>query len=88
MVACYYFIKKNTIEPVFEIAKLLLGHRHDLIHKATGWMLREAGKVNHHAVYAFLRDNYSEIHRTALRYAIEKYPEIERKKVLAGEFIY
>lgn len=86
MVACLYYIRKRQLEPVFDIARLLLGHRHDLIHKATGWMLREAGKVSQPAVYAFLRDHYTELPRTALRYAIEKYPEDERRRILAGEF--
>lgn len=86
MVACLYYIRKRQIEPVFEVARLLLSHRHDLIHKATGWMLREAGKVSQPAVYAFLRDHYADMPRTALRYAIEKYPEEERKLVLAGQF--
>lgn len=86
MVACLYYIRQRQLQQVFDIAGLLLGHRHDLIHKATGWMLREAGKVSQPAVYAFLRDRYGELHRTALRYAIEKYPEDERKRILRGEF--
>lgn len=88
MVSCLYYIRKGQIELPLQIAQLLLNHRHDLIHKATGWMLREAGKVSQQAVYAFLKEHYHEIPRTALRYAIEKYPELERKKILAGEFVY
>jgi 3-methyladenine DNA glycosylase AlkD len=52
-----------------------LDDKHDLIHKSLGWMLREAGKRSAPALLDFLRQNYSSISRTALRYAIERFPE-------------
>jgi 3-methyladenine DNA glycosylase AlkD len=51
-----------------------------------GWMLREAGKRSAPALLDFLRQNYSSISRTALRYAIERFPEPRRKRILAGIF--
>lgn len=75
------FIKKNDFEDTFKIAMILLNHKHDLIHKAVGWMLREAGKRNHEAECDFLLENdkYKKMPRTMLRYAIEKFPEEERQ---------
>lgn len=72
IVATWYFIRRNDLEWTFRIAKELLYDKHDLIHKAVGWMLREAGKRNSEALVEFL-DIYSEkMPRTMLRYAIEK----------------
>lgn len=86
MVATLYYIRKRDIDIVFDIAKLLLGHKHDLIHKAVGWMLREAGKVSRNTLYDFLQNYYDHIPRTALRYSIEKFPQEERLRILRGEF--
>lgn len=57
-------------------------HPHELIHKAVGWMLREAGKRDMPRLRAFIDGHYAGMPRTMLRYAIEKYPENERKEVL------
>lgn len=84
IVATHYFIKKNYTEKTFEIALLLLKDKEDLIHKASGWMLREAGKKDMPALKNFLRINYNNIPRTCLRYAIEKFDEPLRKKWLQG----
>jgi 3-methyladenine DNA glycosylase AlkD len=72
------------VEPTLVISELLLKDRHDLIHKATGWALREAGKKDITALRSFLKENSTVMPRTMLRYAIEKLPESERQKWLRG----
>jgi 3-methyladenine DNA glycosylase AlkD len=64
----------------------LLKDKHDLIHKAVGWMLREAGKWSQPAMLNFLAQNYETMPRTALRYAIERLPQPQRKAILRGVF--
>ena len=66
------------------IAEKLLGDSHDLIHKATGWLLRECGKVSEPHMLEFLKIHYERLPRTTLRYAIERLPAAERKLWLAG----
>jgi 3-methyladenine DNA glycosylase AlkD len=82
IVATWYFIRKNELEWTFKIAKLLLTDTHDLIHKAVGWMLREAGKRNETMLMQFLDKYAAVMPRTMLRYAIEKFPEEQRKDYL------
>lgn len=84
MVSTLYFIRNGQTGDAFRIAEKLLGDREDLIHKATGWMLREAGKKDMPALEAFLRKHLSQIPRTALRYAIERFPERKRQSYLKG----
>lgn len=79
----FAFIRAGNNKPTLALSKQLLNHPHDLIHKATGWMLREAGKRNIADLRGFLSDHAAEMPRTMLRYAIEKLPETERKKWLA-----
>ena len=86
MVATAAFIRKGDLKDTFGIAAQLLADKHDLIHKATGWMLREAGKQSQPQMIAFLKRNYSRLPRTALRYAIERLPAAKRKKALKGIF--
>jgi 3-methyladenine DNA glycosylase AlkD len=86
MVATMTLIRRDDLEDAFAIAELLLGDEHDLIHKAVGWMLREAGKRSTPALMDFLERNYSAMPRTALRYAIERLPEPQRKRILKGVF--
>lgn len=86
MVATQAFIRRDDLKDTFAIAELLLKDGHDLIHKAMGWMLREAGKNSLPALLAFLRQNYSAMPRTALRYAIERLPVGQRKLALQGVF--
>ena len=86
IVATQTLIRAGEIKDTFAIAKLLLKDEHDLIHKASGWMLREAGKQSEPALLAFLERNYSALPRTTLRYAIERFPAQQRKRMLAGIF--
>lgn len=87
MLSCFAFIYGGDARDALKIARLLLGDRHDLMHKAVGWMLREVGKrCSEKALLAFLRENYARLPRTALRYAIERFPEKRRKALLAGRF--
>lgn len=83
MVSTMTFIRHGQLEDTFAIADILLHHPHDLIHKAVGWLLREAGKRNKAALEAWLMPRYQTMPRTMLRYAIEKFPEEERKRYLA-----
>ncbi len=72
IVATWYFIRNHDLTWTFKIAELLLNDKHDLIHKATGWMLREAGKKDELQLIAFL-DKYSiKMPKTMLRYAKER----------------
>ena len=82
IVATFAFIKRKKLEGTFKISELLLNDRHDLIHKAVGWMLREAGKRGKQELVEFLEKHCGEIPRTMLRYAIEKFSEKEKKKFM------
>ncbi len=82
IVSTYYFIKNNRFDETLHIAELLLNDTHDLIHKAAGWMLREVGKRDISTLKSFLKKNYRAMPRTMLRYAIERFPEQERKAYL------
>lgn len=77
------FIREHDLEPTFTITQLHLKHPHDLIHKACGWMLREAGKRDLSALRSFLTEHSATMPRTMLRYTIEKLSETERKKWLS-----
>ncbi len=84
ILASYYFIKKRDCAWTLKLSKILLHDKHDLIHKAVGWMLREVGKnCGEQIEKKFLDCHKFEMPRTMLRYAIEKFPEKERKKYLA-----
>lgn len=82
IVFTFAFIRSGDIEPTFLMAEQLLGDKHDLIHKAVGWALREAGKLNGKELRSFLSKHSHEMPRTMLRYSIEKFPERERKQWL------
>ena len=84
IVSCMAFVRKGQIDDCFAIADILLHHEHDLIHKAVGWLLRDAGKRDERALKAFLSPRYKTMPRTMLRYAIEKFPEEERQGYLKG----
>jgi 3-methyladenine DNA glycosylase AlkD len=84
VLATFHWIKEGQFEPALRIATLLLDDPHDLIHKAVGWMLREIGKRDRAVEVAFLREHCRTMSRISLRYAIEHFPERERKRYLAG----
>lgn len=86
MVACYHHIKLHEYNLAFTVAERLLSHPHDLLHKAVGWMLREIGKRNRNEEVRFIKVHYDSMHRTTLRYAIEKFPEDMRRQFLLKEF--
>ncbi|OGK20641.1 DNA alkylation repair protein [Candidatus Roizmanbacteria bacterium RIFCSPHIGHO2_02_FULL_37_13b] len=83
VLATFYFIHENHFDESLQIAKMLLQDRHDLIHKAIGWMLREVGKRDQNVEEIFLRKYYQKMPRTMLRYAIEKFPDSLRRFYLA-----
>ncbi len=82
MVGSQWFLKVGETDDLYRLAEMLLGDRHDLMHKAVGWSLREAGKKDPDALRAFLTTHISRMPRTALRYAIEKFDAEERRAFL------
>lgn len=82
IIATYHFIRLNDFEDTLTISKILLKDSRDLIHKAVGWMLREVGNRNIAVERDFLDLHHRDMPRTMLRYAIEKFPEKQRKRYL------
>lgn len=82
IVSTWYFISQNQFSDTIRISELLLSHKHDLIHKAVGWMLREIGKRDELVLEEFLDTYVKLMPRTTLRYAIERFPESKRKYYL------
>ena len=82
IVSTMTFILNGQLKDTFDIADILLHHPHDLIHKAVGWLLREAGKRDKDALVQYLEPRWQTMPRTMLRYAIEKFPEAERQQYL------
>ena len=78
----FAFQRAGNPHPTLEIADLLIDDKHDLIHKAVGWALREVGKMDGPLLRSYLKENAHVMPRTMLRYAIEKFPPTERKKWL------
>lgn len=85
IVATFFTIKQGKFTDTLAVATLLLRDEHDLIHKATGWMLREVGKRSVSTLKRFLAQHYRNMPRTMLRYAIERFPPATRKRYLRGE---
>jgi 3-methyladenine DNA glycosylase AlkD len=85
IMSTFNFIKKNDFETTLKLSRILLNDKHDLIHKAVGWMLRETGKRDLETEENFLKQHYKTMPRTMLRYAIEKFPDKKRKAYLDGK---
>lgn len=84
IIATYTFIRNNQYIDTFKISEILLNDKHDLIHKAVWWMIRELWNRNQKEEEIFLKKHYKSMPRTMLRYAIEKFPEDLRQKYLKG----
>lgn len=81
VLTCFYEIKKGGNKTIFYVAKKYFSHKHDLIHKAVGWMLRESGKrCSKIDLINFLNKWHLKMPRTMLRYSIEKFSEKEKSK--------
>ncbi len=78
IISTYTFIRNNKFQDTLNISRILLDDKHDLIHKAVGWMLREIGKRNLEIEENFLKKYYKKMPRTMLRYAIEKFDKNKR----------
>lgn len=83
IVSTYYFIRKGEVDGTFKIAEMLLNDKEDLIHKATGGWLREAGKKDRQKLLRFLDQHAASMPRTALRYAIEHLDKEQRDYYLS-----
>ena len=82
IVATWAFIRRSDFNDTLALAERLMAHKHDLMHKAVGWMLREVGKKDRETLTNFLEKNATQLPRTTLRYAIEHYPEPQRQYFL------
>jgi 3-methyladenine DNA glycosylase AlkD len=78
VVSSWYAVKRDEYKYTLSLAEFFMRHKHDLMHKACGWMLREVGKRNREVLSAFLENHACAMPRTMLRYAIEHYGEKER----------
>ena len=88
IVSTFAFIRRGDLKDTFRLAERLLDDKHDLIRKASGWALREAGKVSRPSLLRFLKKHYKRLPRTTLRYAIERFPPEQREKMLQGDFSF
>ncbi|HPI77348.1 MAG TPA: DNA alkylation repair protein [bacterium] len=86
IVSTFAFIRRSDLSDTYAIAEILLHDSEDLIHKATGWMLREAGKRDIESEELFLKKHCATMPRTMMRYAIEKFSQSKREMILAGKF--
>lgn len=82
IVSTITLIRHDQFADTLALSKQLMNHKHDLMHKAVGWMLREIGKRDRNVLTDFLDEYATRLPRTALRYAIEHYPEEERQAFL------
>lgn len=79
ILATFEFIKNKSFADTLKVARVLMADKHDLIHKATGWMLREVGKRDQMVLEEFLKKYYKIMPRTMLRYAIERFSYTKRQ---------
>lgn len=83
IVSTLAFIRNNDLEDTYNLSIKMMRHKHDLMHKAIGWMLREAGKRDPERLYFFIKEWKSQMPRTMLRYAIEKFDVEIRKELMS-----
>jgi len=86
IISTWIMIREDKLNTTLRLAKKLLKDKEDLMHKAVGWMLREAWKKDEEIVEEFLIKNYDKLPRTTLRYTIEKMEELKRKQFLKKTF--
>jgi len=79
IVATHAFIVKGDMVPTFAVTEALMKDKHDLVHKACGWMLREVGKKDQKKLKTFLEKHAAVMPRTMLRYSIEHFTPAERQ---------
>lgn len=79
IISTFYFLREDEPVDTYKLAEILVNEKHDLLHKAVGWALREMGKKEGVLLRQFLDDHAATMPRTALRYALEKLPDAERK---------
>lgn len=82
IVSTMQFLRHHQLDDTYAISDILLNHTHNLIHKAVGWLLREAGKRDEQRLILYLNERHRTMPRTMLRYAIERLPEPARQQYL------
>ncbi|MDR1343512.1 MAG: DNA alkylation repair protein [Prevotellaceae bacterium] len=82
VISTWTLIKHGQFDDTLRLAALLLHHKHDLMHKAVGWMLREVGKKDREALVGFLEERCKQMPRTTLRYAAEHFSPEERARFM------
>lgn len=83
MVSTWQFIRDGDLDDTFKLAEMLLDDKHDLMHKAVGWMLREAGKKDEARLKGFLDEHATKMPRTALRYSLERLNPVDKQHYMA-----
>lgn len=83
IVSTYYFIRAGEVDETFAIAEILRKDEHDLVQKAVGSWIREAGKKDQEQLVRFLERHSASLPRTMLRYAVEKLPAAQKAKFLS-----
>lgn len=87
IVATLTFIRNNDLDDTYNLSLKMMNHKHDLMHKAIGWMLREAGKRDTERLYRYVKENKHIMPRTMLRYSIEKFDSETRKELMSKSSI-
>ncbi len=84
VISTFAFLRRSELSDSLTLAEMLLHDKHDLMHKAVGWMLREVGKKDEKVLVDFLAKHYRAMPRTMLRYAIEKFSPSRRRSYLTS----